>query len=149
MKKVMEEMENLQKAEDSLMELQDKQVIPNVTQIQDQGQINYFPHFVDQLDKNHNPLEIMGDSLHCVFSFYCYIRFILDFVTSHMRSHVITLQYQKRSLMVFNEIPANKYLLLEFMSKMKLQSCEIGYKNIIQTDCMVLYNRYMQSCESM
>lgn len=33
------------------------------------------------------------------------------------------------------------YLLLDFVSKMKLQSCEIGYKNMIHTNCMVLYNR--------
>lgn len=45
MKKVMEEMENLQKVEDLLMVFQDKQVIFNVIQIQDKGLINYFLSF--------------------------------------------------------------------------------------------------------
>lgn len=89
MKKVMEEMENLQKAEDSLMALQDKQVIPNVTQIQDKGLINYFPSLffiLDQLDKNHNRLEIMGDSLHYNLFSFSYIGFILNFVTYEVTS---------------------------------------------------------------
>lgn len=76
MKKVMEEMENLQKVEDLLMVFQDKQVIFNVIQIQDKGLINYFLSlffFLDQLDKNYNRLEIMGDFFYCIIYFYFFI----------------------------------------------------------------------------